>query len=1196
MTTRTKGAVVPRHEIEGWISVLNRLTRLAWVRRSKTQERVTLVGDPFAPTFDGASQSHLLRHFAVWGCRRVFADSLPALCATGLFATLGFVGAAGAPLDAKPPRDVPETIDETLSAAEKPDTPVIERLWSEPAEILKKQIDELLDGEEFGDAWFRLYRWAQDIRAPQRFVKDVYELGVERIEHRVEQVAKEIDLLLKGPENLPQARQRLDDFVEEFAQIRLDSKFHPTQALCEIEDRITDKELRWKVAEIDAELRSSLMPKIEKLDKLHNKVQDIVGDPRFSIVTEKTREEASRVGDAVLTIWEKRVYEDLREAMFRREFELAAKLAKGYTAERERCAYASKRPEDRLKAVRSLTNWFEYFDTPRDYEVKGIRYYKVPDYSRQLSVDHNFDLAFVVESDRQKIVGLFEEDASGRGTYNAWSDDGRVRRWQKGKPIVVSLWDDKEGKKGHYIGRFRFTDEYALLQACSGWMTIDVTGSDYADEYPEVGRIQIQLVVATPPRQIPSVVAMPSEPPVLPPYRLALNNPLPTRDGWTTWERKVYGAIYDALSDRELERVWPLMIEYLGHPCPYPSKRAKDRFKAVTALKNWFERFEGAPEYVLKDLSYEGFPDYFPDARNFDLVVCVRVDNSPRSQFDGSCKSNISESGRYDHWVDTERKFKWQHDQAITIELWDDEMDKTGNRIGFIGEATISGTHALVLACSKSSPLNGADGQYANDVEDVRVKLDVERTKGRESIGLPSLPSYSWSSPAVTAGQNATFDENLASGSSVLTVLATHEDPTAALSHWAIMAGNTDNDGDGNLPFAINSSSGEISVNDSGDLDRDVTASFSLSLTVWDGTNTSASQTVKIHLNDVNEFTPAVTPGQSVAINENLADRSSVLTVAATDGDATAAFSGWAITAGNTDKDGDGKLPFAINSSSGQISVNDSGDLDREVTASFSLSLTVSDSTKTSAAQTVKIYLNDLNGFAPVVTAGQSAAVDENLASGSSVLTVAATDGDATSAFSGWAITAGNTDKNSNGLQAFAINSSSGQISVYDPGELDREITASFSLSVTVSDVTKTSAAQTVTISVNDVNEFTPVVTAGQNAAVDENPASGSSVLTVAATDGDATAAFSGWAITAGNTDKDGDGNSPFAIGSSSGQITVNDSEDLDPEVTASFTLSVTVSDGTNTSAARTVTINLSGASHRGRPPSQPSAEKLGRE
>jgi hypothetical protein len=104
---------------------------------------------------------------------------------------------------------------------------------------------------------------------------------------------------------------------------------------------------------------------------------------------------------------------------------------------------------------------------------------------------------------------------------------------------------------------------------------------------------------------------------------------------------------------------------------------------------------------------------------------------------------------------------------------------------------------------------------------------------------------------------------------------------------------------------------------------------------------------------------------------------------------------------------------------------------------------------------------------APVITAAQGFSVAENVALATVVGTVVATDADANSTLSEWAIVSGNTGS------AFAINAATGQISV--AGALNYEGTPSYSLGVTVSDGTATSAVGTVVVTVTNIAEYSDV-------------------------------------------------------------------------------------------------------------------------
>src|SRR5262249_32982729 len=159
-------------------------------------------------------------------------------------------------------------------------------------------------------------------------------------------------------------------------------------------------------------------------------------------------------------------------------------------------------------------------------------------------------------------------------------------------------------------------------------------------------------------------------------------------------------------------------------------------------------------------------------------------------------------------------------------------------------------------------------------------------------------------------------------------------------------------------------------------------------------------------------------------------------------------------------------------------------------------------------------------------------------ANGQTVGIVLATDGDVTpTTFQNWQITSGT------GATAFAIDASTGQLTVADSAQLDREATASFTLLVTVSDGVNTSAAQAVTINLSDGNDVPPVVTAGRPSRGADNPANGPAVGTVVATDGDVTpTTFQSWQITGGS------GATAFAIDANTGAISVADSAQLDRE------------------------------------------------
>ena len=109
-------------------------------------------------------------------------------------------------------------------------------------------------------------------------------------------------------------------------------------------------------------------------------------------------------------------------------------------------------------------------------------------------------------------------------------------------------------------------------------------------------------------------------------------------------------------------------------------------------------------------------------------------------------------------------------------------------------------------------------------------------------------------------------------------------------------------------------------MSDCGDIDDEKAsdASFDLVIQATDGV-TADTETITITITDT---APTVTDND-VNLAETASAGASVATIATT-GDTTGIT--WSITAGNTpDGDSDGNAPFAINSATGVITVNDAG-------------------------------------------------------------------------------------------------------------------------------------------------------------------------------------------------------------------------------------------------------------------------------
>jgi VCBS repeat-containing protein len=213
--------------------------------------------------------------------------------------------------------------------------------------------------------------------------------------------------------------------------------------------------------------------------------------------------------------------------------------------------------------------------------------------------------------------------------------------------------------------------------------------------------------------------------------------------------------------------------------------------------------------------------------------------------------------------------------------------------------------------------------------------------------------------------------------------------------------------------------------------------------------------------------------------------------------------------------DVDSGLTFSLASpaSKGTVTITDpvagtyTYEPDPNLNGSDSFEFKVTDGQFDSTA-TVSITITPVND-APTVIPGQSLNVDENSPNGTVVGTVTATDAEGDNTITGFTIAAGNTDG------AFAI-SPAGRLTVNNSVALDFESLPIFNLSITAEDGVDTSAAENVTVGLNDVDEVPPEVTLSTNDTILVEGQS--SIITVsldkeALDDVDVTIGFSGAAI-----------------------------------------------------------------------------------
>ena len=313
--------------------------------------------------------------------------------------------------------------------------------------------------------------------------------------------------------------------------------------------------------------------------------------------------------------------------------------------------------------------------------------------------------------------------------------------------------------------------------------------------------------------------------------------------------------------------------------------------------------------------------------------------------------------------------------------------------------------------------------------------------------------------------------------------------------------------------FNLNSASGVFSFID--EPDYEVKSSYSVIATASDGAN-NTTQNVTVSISDVNEA-PTITSGVIFRPNEN---QTAIGSIEATDPEDDSLI----YTIYGTDA-----AEISVNNATGALTFNDPPDY--ETKTNYSFVGQVNDGTFVSQ-KAFQIEIINLNDNSPVFITSSLPAVDENQTSGG---TISATDAD------------GDT------INYFIVTSDSTEVSINALGELtilgiDYEQKSTYTFTVSASD-NENSTEQEFVLSVNNLNDNTPVITSGSNFSYDENATVDVGTITAEDADDDnLTFSIGGFDV------------ADFFIDASSGVFTFNTPPDS--ETKSSYQISANVSDG----------------------------------
>ena len=430
------------------------------------------------------------------------------------------------------------------------------------------------------------------------------------------------------------------------------------------------------------------------------------------------------------------------------------------------------------------------------------------------------------------------------------------------------------------------------------------------------------------------------------------------------------------------------------------------------------------------------------------------------------------------------------------------DADGTNNTITFSltdsasGRFVIDSATGVVSVATSGSP--GFDYESATSHDIIVQATSSDGSTSTETFTIAVNDVDEADVGAVTDSNVAAnaIDEDATSGVVGITASASDADGT----NNAITYSLTDS---ASGRFVIDSATGVVSVATSGSpgFNYESVSSHDIIVQAASSNGSSSTETFRITVNDVDEAdVSAITDINATvnAIDEDATSGVVGITASASDADGTNNN----ITYSLTDNAG-GR--FAIDSATGVVSVAISGspDFDYESAASHDIIIRAESADGSSSTETFTIEVNDLNENAPLITSGQSFTVVENASNGTVVGNVVATDADAGTTLSGWAITGGNTGN------AFTINATTGQIIVADSSALDFESLSQYTLSVEVTDGSLNSNTASVQLNITDQKEFVissisdvdNVTDAVKENSVGSTPAG----ITASAVDGDGT-------------------------------------------------------------------------------------------
>lgn len=382
----------------------------------------------------------------------------------------------------------------------------------------------------------------------------------------------------------------------------------------------------------------------------------------------------------------------------------------------------------------------------------------------------------------------------------------------------------------------------------------------------------------------------------------------------------------------------------------------------------------------------------------------------------------------------------------VGVSAFSQDLDSTNSSITYSLDDDSGGLFTIDANSGVVATAASIDFEAVGGPQSIVVRADSADGSSSTAVFSIGVIDVNDTPPEILPGQQFFVSEFASNGTNVGFVAASDADSVGSLSNWTISGGNPDG------LFSIDSATGQLQIADSTLLNHETSASHTLTLTVSDGVAISNAQAVTVVVTDENDAPVLV--ASSFDVDEHTDAGTIVDTAVSSDEDA-----GEVLTYSLL---GPPDQAFAIDSVTGTISVADPTLLDFEVRTSLTVTVQVEDSGGLTDSRVLTININDVNER-PVDLNFTGGVVNENSPTSTFVATATATDVDA-----GDVLTYSLANDASG---RFRIDASTGVIRVQDGGLLDFETNEQHAIVVRVTDAGGLAYDETLTVTINDINE-----------------------------------------------------------------------------------------------------------------------------